>query len=550
MRRKSDIGIGAALACGAMFAAPAGAQPVTTVITHGYSLDGSKGVWIESMADAIIARAVAEGSATGGAVCRYDQATGAWQLVSGSLEAGEPICLIYRWLQDFAKPGAEWGYAEGAADALYAALRDASFIDTGGQPIPGVELVDGRFLHFLGHSRGTVVNSEAVQRFGAAEIIVDHVTGFDPHPMNGTLDWPVNYDWGDPTPVRWSNIVFHDNYWRADGGIFNAADPDGIPIPGAYNVQLSESALNCCAYGTAHSDVHLWYHGTIDLAPFPCDGEQCINQTMRDTWWPPGPPEGYTEEGFYYGMIGGGAALRPAAGLGNGTAPGSVPIVYAGTFDQASHAGWRFHGGTLSAVVVNEGGRTFVKFGPSFGTSATHNRFFLPAHAANVVFSYRILTPDLTGLDDVLRASLIDADGVATQLDGAIDLTQADAGWIAGASFAIPAGVQRERTHRLQFVLEGGAAVHATVGVDDIDIEIVIPPPPTCVADTVSSDTFQPPGDGQVDAADLAYLLGEWGRNPGSAADFVSSATFAPPPDGVVDAADLAFLLGEWGACP
>ena len=70
--------------------------------------------------------------------------------------------------------------------------------------------------------------------------------------------------------------------------------------------------------------------------------------------------------------------------------------------------------------------------------------------------------------------------------------------------------------------------------------------PAGSIADLVSSDTFQPPGDGEVNAADLAYLLGEWGANPGSIADFVSSATFQPPGDGVVDAADLAFLLGEW----
>jgi subtilisin family serine protease len=68
-------------------------------------------------------------------------------------------------------------------------------------------------------------------------------------------------------------------------------------------------------------------------------------------------------------------------------------------------------------------------------------------------------------------------------------------------------------------------------------------------ADVVSSDTFQPPSDGQVDAADLAYLLGEWGVNPASPADTVDSATFQPPADGVVDGADLAFLLGAWGVC-
>ncbi len=72
----------------------------------------------------------------------------------------------------------------------------------------------------------------------------------------------------------------------------------------------------------------------------------------------------------------------------------------------------------------------------------------------------------------------------------------------------------------------------------------------SCVGDLVSSGTFSPPPDGVVDAADLAFLLGEWGPNPGSPADFVNSGTFAPPPDGVVDAADLANLLGGWGPCP
>jgi hypothetical protein len=73
--------------------------------------------------------------------------------------------------------------------------------------------------------------------------------------------------------------------------------------------------------------------------------------------------------------------------------------------------------------------------------------------------------------------------------------------------------------------------------------------PVLCVADMVTSATFQPPGDGQIDGADLAYLLGDWGANPGSLADIVTSATFQPPPDGIVDAADLAVLLGAWGAC-
>ncbi len=50
-------------------------------------------------------------------------------------------------------------------------------------------------------------------------------------------------------------------------------------------------------------------------------------------------------------------------------------------------------------------------------------------------------------------------------------------------------------------------------------------------------------GDGDVNAFDLAILLGSWGPVP----------TPDPPDfdgDGDVDAFDLAILLGNWGPCP
>lgn len=49
-------------------------------------------------------------------------------------------------------------------------------------------------------------------------------------------------------------------------------------------------------------------------------------------------------------------------------------------------------------------------------------------------------------------------------------------------------------------------------------------------------------GDGAVNAADLAILLGDWGHDPASDADLTG--------DGFVNAADLAVLLGAWGDCP
>lgn len=492
------------------------AQTVTTVITHGYSTDGSKGAWIEGMADAIIARA-----GGGGAVCRYEQTSGAWVLVSGALDSGQPVCLIYRWLEDFSKPGSSWGYAEAAADALYAALCDPVFADSLGTPLIGFDLIDERFLHLLGHSRGTVVNSEVVERFAVAGINVDHVTTFDPHPVNGTLDPPISPDWGDPTPRRWTNITFHDNYWRADGGWLNALDPDGMPIPDALNVELDESALNCCAYANAHSDVHLWYHGTIDTSPTPCDGEECINATMRSTWW----PDGYTEVGYYYSRVGGGVGQRPAQGPGE--PPGTVPTIAGGDFAQGSHAGWRFHGGAMNGTLVNDG-RWYLRLSAADGTNAIHNRFYLPPGASAVMLSYRVLSPDTNGLDDVARLRLIDRAGGVTDLSETIDLAQPDSGWIESAMFIVPAGVDRGQAYRLEVELDGGAQLDASVGLDDFALHIV-----DCPADLT--------GDAAVDVGDLLDMLAAWGPNPGHPADLNA--------DGTVNVADLLLLLTAWGPC-
>jgi hypothetical protein len=93
-----------------------------------------------------------------------------------------------------------------------------------------------------------------------------------------------------------------------------------------------------------------------------------------------------------------------------------------------------------------------------------------------------------------------------------------------------------------------GADLNGDNVIDELDqqmLNVILPP---CGGDVVTSDTFAPPADGVVNAADLAFQLGAWGNSP-SCADFVTNKSFAPPPDGVVDGADLAYLLGAWGAC-
>jgi len=124
-----------------------------------------------------------------------------------------------------------------------------------------------------------------------------------------------------------------------------------------------------------------------------------------------------------------------------------------------------------------------------------------------------------------LHWSTVDAGGgTSSSASFELDCTigQHDAGYLSSAAFE----------------LEGGFWASGFGG-----------PVLVCIGDIVSNATFQPPPDGQVDGADLGYLLAQWGINPGSIADLVTNSTFQPPPDGIVDGADLGVLLSNWGMC-
>ena len=77
-------------------ASPALAQPVTTVISHGFST-GDKGAWVQGMAEAVIARA-GEGS-----IYRYTGATGVWTFVSGD-GSSDVLALIFNWVPESDAP--------------------------------------------------------------------------------------------------------------------------------------------------------------------------------------------------------------------------------------------------------------------------------------------------------------------------------------------------------------------------------------------------------------------------------------------------------------
>ena len=71
-------------------------------------------------------------------------------------------------------------------------------------------------------------------------------------------------------------MLFADNFWQTMGD--GLIVPNGQSVFGAYNRKLLD--LNG-GYSSTHSDVHLWYHGTIDLATPASDTQATITATQR-----------------------------------------------------------------------------------------------------------------------------------------------------------------------------------------------------------------------------------------------------------------------------
>jgi len=140
-------------------------------------------------------------------------------------------------------------------------------------------------LHLIGHSRGGSLVSEISRILGTNGLWVDHLTTLDPHPVNndGFIDPLLVTD----APVRtYANVLFHDNYWE-NINVY----PYGEALAGAY-VRPLDSSLSSdpSGYGSNyHSDVHLWYHGSINLnTPFTYNlgGDSAtIDLMMRTNWW-------------------------------------------------------------------------------------------------------------------------------------------------------------------------------------------------------------------------------------------------------------------------
>jgi len=142
-------------------------------------------------------------------------------------------------------------------------------------------------IHLIGHSRGGGMVCEIARLLGEQGIDVDHLTPLDPHPLKATGDpqplppIPAIID----TPVAvYENVFFADSYWQ------NITYPEGEYVSGAYNrlwTSIPGGYHNHAGLSSIadHLNVHLMYHGTVDLTTPTDDTEATLDATERASWF-------------------------------------------------------------------------------------------------------------------------------------------------------------------------------------------------------------------------------------------------------------------------
>lgn len=439
-----------------------------TIITHGWSPEGGGfPLWPLTMASEITQRA-----GIGSTVFEYDPLYGDWVhagLNSNTPDPSREIVLDFDWFEESDRFGE--GYSEAAGDALFAALKSPKFVDSTGNEIAGFENVNilEKELHFIGHSRGTVVNSMATRRIAKyTSTNVNHVTTLDPHPAGG--------DYNDPDVYTWTTIDWADNYWRSDGAL--SGDIDGRPVDGAWNNELNENVLMDGGYDTVaipleggeHSDVHLWYHGTIDPSLNAYDGSEYIPNTWYDTTVYPlmGPR---TTMGYFFSRLGGGAYARLADNPGSKVDPSTYPIdyIFNGDFELRGPGtdkfpGWHYHGGQIESGTGNiDNHHLSLNANDNW---LTHNRLYVPENATGILFDLRI--PNRSNDGDSFRISFDDGDTESNWVYIGLESTSEWVYW----QCSIPLEDRgKVGTIRVDIVGQGGD-VDSSVDVDNLDFAI------------------------------------------------------------------------------
>jgi len=286
-----------------------------TVITHG--LNGNADGWVTGMADQINNNAAFPGTNYTIYKLYYYYSGGNYIPTTVRLAGSQPsstdsgeIIVALDWSQ--LADGNSFNTYQ-IATSVASVLQNPNFIaEMNGHAL--CELP----LHLIGHSRGGSLISEVSQRLGTNGVWVDHLTTLDPHPLNNDgfdLDFLAGWSAID-APVRtYLNVLFHDNYWQ-DSALFVYGEPVfGAYIRKLYNLSGGYQNIGDTHY--PHSNVHLWYHGTVDERNPANDSEASITGAEFSNWYFPYENAGFNA-GFIYSLIGGGDRTSTNRPLGTG----------------------------------------------------------------------------------------------------------------------------------------------------------------------------------------------------------------------------------------
>ncbi|MEG5129484.1 DNA/RNA non-specific endonuclease [Microcoleus sp. ARI1-B5] len=272
-----------------------------SVLTHGFTLLPGQGGIPDSFYE--VADSIAK-TGNDGLILRYEKPTGSWipidknggvlTTLTGGLQPtdtnyfrtltsnikanyvnqNKSLVLLPEWSLDRESVIPDVGFSEGAADALFASMVQLDLALGGGvgeyQGNQLKRLYDSQGklirqqgdlfnspLHFMGFSRGTVVNSEIVQRLGTffpqagGTSMANRdlqMTTIDPHDfyqpsLNLQLAGFISTNFSDfyePKVQVWNNVTFADNYYQTVANPnHGTATPNGRALG-----QLPQEELN------------------------------------------------------------------------------------------------------------------------------------------------------------------------------------------------------------------------------------------------------------------------------------------------------------------
>jgi len=381
-----------------------GAPSGITVINHGFAFSGDMPDWQLDMAVEICSRL--SGRAR---IYEYAKNVNLFRQISNSACAAvnptESI-VLFDWADDSNNPTA--GYSEAAGSALFTAL------------LRGRDYLSGGLanIHFIGHSRGAAVNSEAVKRLlkwnETARVIQSlDVTFLDPHDygVQGSISPPIPSSWWTDFDVNvpilpsrgvaaWaSNLIpslYYENYYQTVQELAGISS-----ISGARQVSLNSLISPCqhsftgplvSALGTAERIFNLPIGTVVQTIGSHLEQNACHGKVID---WYRGTIRNTAEtNGYALSRIGGKQALRDAGtnqSLMTVNSYDPLSGIVNGDFEKDASPlsnelpGWGFHGGSGQALSQRENGNGFLKI-TGERLAKLSNLFYVPSNASKIRF--------------------------------------------------------------------------------------------------------------------------------------------------------------------